>query len=98
MKRTTILADEQLLVEVKYVAARDGKTVTQVIHEALAEYLVAHSRPRQLSIAGIGHSEAGEVSERVDEILRAEVDPVAGWSQGQSSGRGARVSRVAEER
>jgi hypothetical protein len=32
-----------------------------------------------LSIAGIGASQEQDVSERDEEILRAEVDPIRGW-------------------
>ncbi len=80
MKRTTILADEALLVEAKYLAAQEGKTLTAVVHEALAEYVAAHRRPRSLSILGIGRSGESDISERADEILAAEIDPAGGWS------------------
>lgn len=88
MKRTTILAEEDLLLDTKYLAKQLGKTFTDVVREALAEYVVNH-RPkggRILSIEGIGDSggpppgdERG-LAERLDEILRSEIDPIEGWS------------------
>jgi hypothetical protein len=33
-----------------------------------------------LSIAGLGTSTENDISERDEEILRSEVDPVSGWS------------------
>ena len=56
MKRTTILADEGLLLEAQQLAARRGITLTTLMQEALREYLKAHRPERQLSIIGIGSS------------------------------------------
>jgi metal-responsive CopG/Arc/MetJ family transcriptional regulator len=42
MKRTTIMADEGTLLELKAIAQRQGKSTSQVIREALAEYVVSH--------------------------------------------------------
>ena len=81
MKRTTILAEEELLLAAKDLASREGKTLTNVFHEALAEYVVAHRQPRRLSIVGVGHSGRGDISERVDEILRAEAEAPLGWNR-----------------
>ncbi|HEY3118355.1 MAG TPA: type II toxin-antitoxin system VapB family antitoxin [Chloroflexota bacterium] len=80
MKRTTILADESLLWEAKKLAEREGKTFTDVVREALAEYVAAHRRPRKLSIIGIGHG-PGNVAEHDEEILRREIHPIYGWSR-----------------
>lgn len=33
-----------------------------------------------MSIAGLGSSDAGDISERDEEILQDEVDPIHGWS------------------
>lgn len=81
MKRTTILADEALLVEARSLAAREGKTFTDVVREALAEYVASHQRPRKLSIIGIGMSEVPFTSaEEMDEHLRDGLDRIEGWS------------------
>jgi len=81
MKRTTILADDELLLEVKKLAEEANKTTTAVIHEALAEYVARH-RPRRKSISfiGLGHSGHTDTSERAEDILAAEIDPATGWS------------------
>jgi len=42
MRRTTILADEALLLEVQQLAATQGKTVTAVIQDALHAHVEAH--------------------------------------------------------
>ena len=89
MKRTTILADEALLLEVKDLADREGRSVTALVQDALREYIQAHRRPRELSIIGIGRSGDPTVSQRVHEILAAEVDPIHGlWPGRLSKSRG----------
>ncbi len=43
--RTTIRLDDQLLAEVKLLAARTGRTLTAVIEDALREVLARRHRP-----------------------------------------------------
>jgi len=86
VKRTTILAEEELFADAKRLAEREGKTFTQVVHEALAEYVTARRRPRKLSIVGIAHG-PGNVAERVDQILLDELDAPQGWSPSRPSMR-----------
>lgn len=38
-----------------------------------------------LAVAGLGHSGQHDISERDEEILRNEIDPVYGWSSKQSN-------------
>jgi metal-responsive CopG/Arc/MetJ family transcriptional regulator len=86
MKRTTIMADEGTLLELKAIAQRQGKSTSQVIREALAEYVVTHRADGRhknplLALVGLGESDGEtDVSERAEEILAAEIDPVRGWS------------------
>lgn len=86
MKRTTIMADEETLLELKAIARRENKSTSQVIREALAEYVVTHRAEGRhknplLALVGLGESDGEtDVSERVEEILAAEIDPIRGWS------------------
>jgi hypothetical protein len=81
MKRTTILAEEGLLVEAKHLAQRQGKTLTALFQEALRDYIRANRPPRRLpDFVGMGRSDDPTVSQRVHEILAAEVDPIEGLS------------------
>ena len=86
MKRTTIMADEDTLLELKAIARRENKSTSQVIREALAEYVVTHRTDRRyknplLALVGLGESDGEtDVSERAEEILAAEIDPIRGWS------------------
>ena len=85
-KRTTILADEALLVEARQFAAQSGTSFTKVVETALREYLEMHRPPRHMEFIGMGRS--GEPGLSVadgwdEEILAAAAasDPIGGWSR-----------------
>ena len=85
MKRTTIMADEDTLLELKAIAQRQGKSISQVIREALAKYVLAHRAELQhknplLALVGLFDGGPGDSSERIEEILEEEIDPISGWS------------------
>ena len=80
MKRTTILADEELLCEAKELAAEQGITFTALMQQALRNYLAMYRLPRHISFAGIGRSKEPLDHERLDEILVAGLDRYEGWS------------------
>ena len=84
MKRTTILADEGLLLEAQQLAAQRGMTFTALVQEALREYLDAHRPERRLSIIGIGSSGEPYPLDREggwdEAILSEAIDPIEGWS------------------
>lgn len=81
MKRTTILADEALLQEAQYLAKAQGKTLTTLVREALAEYVAAHREPhRVIPFAGIGRSGDPELIHKIDDLIRAGLDPIEGLS------------------
>lgn len=84
MKRTTILAEEGLLLEAKYLAQREGRSFTALVQDALSEYVAAHRPPRRLP-DWVGMADSGDPlwAERDEEILAAEIDPIEGWSPGR---------------
>jgi hypothetical protein len=47
--------------------------------------LTTHSSSFLLAVAGLGNSGQQDVSERDEEILRNEIDPVYGWNLKQSN-------------
>jgi len=80
MKRTTILADEFLLLELRRIAHESRTTLTAVVQEALREYVA--SRPtsrRRISCAGVGASGRRDVSVRAEDLLERSVDRADGW-------------------
>ena len=70
MKRTTIVADESLFLELKHRAKREGRTVSEVIHEALEDYLRRGEKKKILSFVGAGRSGRSDISEKSEEILK----------------------------
>jgi metal-responsive CopG/Arc/MetJ family transcriptional regulator len=85
MKRTTIMDNDDTLLELKAIAQRQNKSTSQVIREALAEYVVAHRSDRRhknplMALVGLFDGGPGDTSERTEEILEEEIDPISGWS------------------
>ncbi len=62
LRRTTILADPDLLDRVDRYARRARLTKTAVIAAALEAYLEAHAAPPGLPFVGIGRSAHGRLS------------------------------------
>jgi hypothetical protein len=63
---------DELDARLRHEASRDGKTVSQVTREAIETHLNLGGR-RRLGAAGAGRSGESDISERVEEILAAEV-------------------------
>lgn len=79
MRRTTILADPELLTNMEELARRDGVPTSHVIREAMERYVVARRDPSSAELPGlVGMFEgADDVAERDEEILRAEMPAAA---------------------
>jgi predicted transcriptional regulator len=73
MRRTTLKIPDALDARLRHEAARRGMTISEVSREALEAYLVGSPGRRRLDAAGAGRSGRGDVSERIEEILVAEV-------------------------
>lgn len=69
MKRTSIVANESLLLELKHKAKREGRTVAELIREALNDYLRKGKEKRTFSFVGAGRSGRKDISEKSEEIL-----------------------------
>lgn len=71
MKRTSLFLDEQLLRQLKRVAARRGVSFATVVREAMAAYVAAPmtSGGTLPSVAGKFSSGRTDTSTRVDELL-----------------------------
>ena len=81
MRRTTIMADEELLLEAKHLADRENRTLSALIQDALREYIAGHRPRRHISFIGIGESSGPSLTvEEQDQLLRAGLDPIEGWS------------------
>ena len=73
MRRTTVKIPDALDARLRHEAERRGVTISEVTREALEAYLVGTPGRRRLGAAGAGRSGSSEVSERIEEILAAEV-------------------------
>ena len=74
MKRTTVKLPDDLDARLRHEAERRGTTVSALTREAIEAHLGGGGRGRRkLLAAGAGASGRSDVSERVEEILAAEV-------------------------
>lgn len=73
MQRTTVKIPDALDARLRHEAERRGVTISEVSREALEAYLVGQPGRRRLGAAGAGRSGHTDVSERIEEILAAEV-------------------------
>jgi hypothetical protein len=71
VKRTTVFLEESLLRRARQFARREGRSLAQVVREALAHYVgTAPGHRRALpSVTGMFDSGHTDTSERVDELL-----------------------------
>ncbi|TFV57290.1 CopG family transcriptional regulator [Geodermatophilus sp. DF01-2] len=74
VKRTTVKIPEAVDARLRHEAARRGTTISEITREALEAYLDVASGRRRLGAAGAGRGGRDDVSERIEEILAAEVD------------------------
>ena len=82
MKRTTIVADDDLVRRMKHLAARRGTTFTVVVQEAMRAYLAAQQSSTIASLAGIAPTSmpVDYSNGRDEEILAAEIHPIYGFA------------------
>jgi hypothetical protein len=83
MKRTTVMIEEETLLELNQLAGERSTSASQLVREALAEYvLAARSEQRSIrplpSFIGIGEGPT-DLSERAEELLAQNTDLERGW-------------------
>jgi hypothetical protein len=71
MVRTTVKITEDLDARLRHEAERRGITISDVTREALEAHLGGGRRV--LRSAGVGNSGRSDISERIEEILAAEL-------------------------
>mgnify|MGYP001102822862 CR=1 FL=1 len=79
MTRTTILLDNNLLLEIKQLARANGTTASAIVREALETYVDQRRPARSLSFTGVGRSGRASVSKDAEAILRRKADRRKGW-------------------
>ena len=75
MVRTTVKLPEDLDARLRHEAQRRGTTIADITRAALEAHLGAGGSRRQLGAAAAGRSGRSDISERVEEIIRAESFP-----------------------
>jgi predicted transcriptional regulator len=73
MKRTTVKLPDDLDAQLRHEAHRRGVTISDLTREAIEAHLGRRRGRRRLLAAAAGRSGVGDVSVRIEEILRAEV-------------------------
>lgn len=77
------IVDQDLVQQIEQLSAAEHRSPEQIVADALRLYTSQKQKVAGveflLSIAGQGHSGESDVSERDEEILAAEIDPVRGW-------------------
>jgi predicted transcriptional regulator len=73
VRRTTIKLPDDLDRQMRDEAARRGLTVSDWTREAIAAHLPRQGARRRLLAAGAGSSGRSDISERIEEILGAEL-------------------------
>lgn len=73
VKRTTMKIPDALDARLRHEADRRQTTLATITREALEAYLEETPGRRRLGAAGVGRSGSRDVSERIEEILVAEV-------------------------
>jgi predicted transcriptional regulator len=72
MKRTTVKLSDELDARLRHEAQRRGTTIAEVTRTALEVQLRVGPR-RTLSAAAAGRSGQSDISERIEEIISAEL-------------------------
>ncbi len=75
MQRTTVKLSDELDARLRHEAQRRGVTVSELTREAIETFLGAPRGRRRLLAAGAGGSGRDDISERIEEIIAAEVEP-----------------------
>lgn len=73
MRRTTVKLPDDLDTSLRHEASRRGVTVSQLTREAIEQYFELAAGDRRFMAAGAGRSGRSDVSERIEEILAAEI-------------------------
>jgi len=74
MKRTTVKLPDELDSRLRHEAERRSTTVSELTREAIEELLGGRKPKRKFLAAAAGRSGHRDISERIEEILRKEVE------------------------
>jgi predicted transcriptional regulator len=83
----SIVLEPEVVYRIEELADRENRTPSEVVADAIELYDSQKKKKIPgveflMSIAGQGSSNEDDVSERDEEILESEVDPIRGWRLG----------------
>lgn len=73
MRRTTVKLPDDLDARLRHEAERRGLTISELTREAIEAHLGTRRGRRKLMAAAAARSGTGDISVRIEEILRDEV-------------------------
>jgi predicted transcriptional regulator len=73
MRRTTVMLPDDLDARLRHEAERRRTTLSDLTREAIEAHLGGKRARRRLMAAGAGASGHSDISERIEQILAAEV-------------------------
>jgi hypothetical protein len=68
--KTTVYLDSADYRRLKALASAQGRTAAELVREAVALYARAHAAPPRPGSIGAGSSGRGDLSERVEDLLK----------------------------
>ncbi len=74
MVRTSVKIPDELDARLRHEAQRQGVTISELTRTALEAHLRSGRRRRGLRAAGAGRSGQSDISERIEQIIAAELD------------------------
>jgi predicted transcriptional regulator len=80
----SIVLEPDVLHSLEELADKEKRTPSEIVADALQLYKSQKKKKMSdveflFAIAGLGESDEDDVSERDEEILASEVDPIRGW-------------------
>ena len=69
-QRTAVYLDREEFSRIEYLAQSQGRLSSDLIREAVSEYVARHRSASAPLSLGVGSSGAGDLSERAEDLLR----------------------------
>lgn len=87
MKRTTIMADDDVLRQLHHLAEQRGTSFAAIVQEAMRSYLAAQQSSTVATLAGIATGPTVDYGDGRDEtVLSTEIHPLYGLARDPDRG------------
>ena len=68
--RTNVLLEKDMMISLKNMARLEGRSVTMIVREAIADYLSKNISKKEFGIIGIGESKFGDAALAKKKIIK----------------------------